>query len=229
MNSPNILLVNGNTTRSVTEKLLDHARSSFPGVTFEARTPDFGPAYVSTPADVAWSAHAVTETIASAVAEAGREPDACVIACFGEPGLAAARHRWRFPIVGMAEASVLTALQLAGRRYVIATAGRHWPAMLHDLLRLYALEQSCAGIVEVVGEPLILAGDPGDAVAAVQAAVDEAITRHQPSAIILGGASLVGLARALDTPVPVIDCLDAAVGQAIGLAAMRQIADRVAA
>lgn len=223
MHGPNILLVNGNTSAGVTGKLLNHAGKAFPRVAFQARTPVFGPPYVSTPADVAWSAHAVVDTIESAIAEHGHEPDACVIACFGEPGLAAARYRWTFPVVGMAEASVLTALQLAGRRYAIVTAGRHWPAMLRDLLRLYALDQGCAGIVEVKGEPLALAGDPAAATAAVQAAIDQAAALHDPASIILGGASVVGLARQLRAPVPLIDCLEAAVGQAIGLAAMRRV------
>lgn len=222
MHGPNILLVNGNTSAGVTEKLLNHADKAFPQVAFQARTPAFGPPYVSTPADVAWSAHAVVDTIEKAVGETGREPDACVIACFGEPGLAAARHRWRFPVVGMAEASVLTALQLAGRRYAIVTAGRHWPAMLRDLLRLYTLDRGCAGIVEVKGEPLTLAGDPAAAIAAVQAAIDQAVALHDPASIILGGASVVGLAQKLRAPVPLIDCLEAAIGQAIGLAAMQR-------
>ena len=222
MSEPNILLVNGNTSVGVTKKLLNHACKTFPQVAFRARTPDFGPPYVSTPADVAWSAQAVIGTIESAIAENGREPDACVIACFGEPGLAAARHRWTFPIVGMAEASVLTALQLAGRRYAIVTAGRYWPAMLRDLLRLYALDQGCAGIVEVKGEPLALAGDPAAAIAAVQAAIDQAVALQDPASIILGGASVVGLAQKLRAPVPLIDCLEAAIGQAIGLAAIRR-------
>jgi Asp/Glu/hydantoin racemase len=36
--------------------------------------------------------------------KAGDQFDACLIACFGEPGIAAAREVLPFPVVGIAEA-----------------------------------------------------------------------------------------------------------------------------
>ena len=50
------------------------------------------------------------------------EPDGCIIACFGEPGLREARRRFDFPIVGMAEASMLTAMQLGGDFAILTLA-----------------------------------------------------------------------------------------------------------
>ena len=45
--------------------------------------------------------------------------------------------------------------------------------------------------------------------------------QFQPDVLILGGVSLVGPAAELrQAPVSVIDCFDAAVGQALALAAM---------
>ena len=45
--------------------------------------------------------------------------DAAIIAAFGDPGLAAARELFDFPVVGMAEAAILTAVQLGGRFAIV--------------------------------------------------------------------------------------------------------------
>ena len=86
---PRILLVNGNSSPSVTDRLAGLARAAAPQMEFRAYTPEGGPAYVSTPADVELATGRVVETIAAAAAE--DEPDACLIACFGEPGMIEAR------------------------------------------------------------------------------------------------------------------------------------------
>lgn len=190
----------------------------FPDIAVRSATPRTSPPYVSTPADVAVAGPAILAAIAEDIAAHGR-PDACIIGCFGEPGLAAVRHSWDFPIVGMAEASIVSAMQMGGRHIAIVTAGRHWPRMLRDLLRAYGLERLCAGIVEVYGEPLTFAGDPARAVVSVQSAIDDAMRRFDPDCIVVGGASLVGLSGRLTAPVRIFDCLDAAATQALALAA----------
>ena len=48
------------------------------------------------------------------------EFDAAIIAAFGDPGLRGASELFDFPIVGMAEAAMLTAWIL-GRRFAIVT------------------------------------------------------------------------------------------------------------
>ena len=87
------------------------------------------------------------------------EPDGCIIACFGEPGLLEARQRFDFPIIGMAEASMLTAMQLGGN-FAILTLGEHWPAMLRDLVKLYGVQDRCIGIERIDGTPFELMADP---------------------------------------------------------------------
>jgi allantoin racemase len=215
---PRILLVNGNSSQSVTDRLVGLAREAAPQFDFQAHTPAGGPAYVSTPADVALAAGKVVETIASAADDGA--PDACLIACFGEPGLLAARRRFAFPVVGMAEASMLTAMQLGGK-FAILTLGEHWPAMLSDLVKLYGVLDRCAGIRRVAGTPFELMADPGRAAKLVAVAARDC----GAETVIIGGAALTGLAASIG-PLPgirLIDCLQASIAQVAALAEYRRM------
>lgn len=209
---PRVLLVNGNSSPSVTDRLSSLATLAAPQLEFIALTPEGGPAYVSTPADVALATRTVVETIA--VSGADQQPDGCIIGCFGEPGLLEARRRFGFPIVGMAEASMLTAMQLGGD-FAILTLGEHWPTMLGDLVRIYGVQDRCVGIHRIEGSPLELLEDPQRARMAIAAQA----SRCGAANVIVGGAALTGLTAAL-TPAPgvrLIDCLQASIAQMVAL------------
>jgi allantoin racemase len=219
---PRILLINGNSSQSVTDRLATLARAAAPQLEFRACTPQGGPTYVSTPADVALATGKIVETIASAARE--EEPDACFIACFGEPGLLEARARFDFPIVGMAEASMLTAMQL-GENFAILTLGDHWPAMLRDLVKLYGVQDRCTGIERIEGTPFDLMADPQGAAESVTAAAKKC----EAPIVIVGGAALTGLASAIG-PVEgdrLVDCLQASIAQVVALTAYRRMIYRI--
>jgi Asp/Glu/hydantoin racemase len=212
------LLVNGNSSRSVTDRLADLARLAAPGIEFIALTPQGGPAYVSTPADVALATGTIIETIRLAAQDI--RPDGCIIACFGEPGLLEARLEFDFPVVGMAEASMLTAMQLGGD-FAILTLGEHWPAMLRDLMRLYGVQDRCKGIWRVEGTPLELLADPRGAARLVAAA---AAGCGAPN-VIVGGAALAGLTSAIGpmSHPRLVDCLHASIAQVVALMEFRRM------
>jgi allantoin racemase len=216
---PRILLVNGNSSESVTERLFGLAASAAPELEFLPFTPQGGPAYVSTPEDVALASRTVVETIALAARD--DQPDACLIACFGEPGLFEARRRFGFPIVGMAEASMLTAMQL-GERFAILTLGEHWPAMLRELVKQYGVQDRCVGIERIEGTPFELLADPAGAAQSVT----RAAKKCGAPIVIIGGAALTGLASAIGTldGVTLIDCLQASIAQAVALTLYRRMA-----
>ena len=70
------------------------------------------------------------------VAAHGRElprPDAYLIACFGDPGLDAARELTARPVVGIGEAAFQAACLIAGRFAIITTLRRGIPA-LEDMI-----------------------------------------------------------------------------------------------
>jgi Asp/Glu/hydantoin racemase len=214
-----ILLVNGNSSQSVTDRLVGLAAAAAPQLEFRPLTPKGGPPYVSTPADYAMATDKVVETITLAARE--DEPDGCIIACFGEPGLLEARRRFHFPIVGMAEASMLTAMQLGGK-FAMVTLGEHWPAMLHDLVKVYGVQDRCIGIEIIEGTPFELMANPQHAAESVIATA----TNCGAQTVIIGGAALTGLASAIG-PLPgiqLIDCLQASIAQVVALTAYRRMA-----
>jgi allantoin racemase len=211
---PRILLVNGNSSQSVTDRLGGLAMAAAPQLEFRPCTPQGGPAYVSTPEDVAFAARKVVETIA--LSTLNDEPDGCIIACFGEPGLLEARRRFAFPIVGMAEASMLTAMQL-GENFAILTLGEHWPTMLRDLVKLYGVQDRCVGIERIEGTPFELIADPRGAAKSVTAAAKKC----GAPIVIIGGAALTGLASDIGPleGVRLVDCLQASIAQVVALTA----------
>ena len=220
--SSRILLVNGNASQIVTDRLAGLARRFAPHVTFLPVTPAFGPPYVSTPVEVAISAHAVITAIDRAVEELGGAVDGCIIACFGEPGLAAARHQFKFPVVGMAEAAILTALQHNGT-FGIVTLGEFWPEMLRDLVRQYGVADRFAGVVRVPGAPLDLLADPDGAASAVTVAARALAEQTGAQTIIVGGAALTGLKLSMEFRPRLIDCLAAAIAQVLALVCYREM------
>jgi Asp/Glu/hydantoin racemase len=214
-----LLLVNGNASAAITAELHGYARRWFPGADTTSVTPPFGPPYVSTPGDYAVAGHAVAQAFSAAMDEHGpRRFDAGLVACFGEPGIAAARHGASMPVAGMAEASVLSAMQL-GERFAIVTIGAFWPGMLRNLLRQYGLHARCSGIVAVDAPP---PEDPTGLAAQVALAVGRIADRKSADVVILGGARLAGMADDLRprSPLPLVCSLRAGIAQALALASI---------
>src|SRR6478735_11931483 len=75
-----------------------------------------GVPYIATRAEAAVGAVAALEMLA----ERRGEIDAAIVAAFGDPGLGGARELFDFPVVGMAEAAMLTACML-GRSFAIVS------------------------------------------------------------------------------------------------------------
>lgn len=215
---PRILLINGNSSPSVTERLVTLARAAAPQLEFLPHTTDHGPVYISTPSDVALASEKIPEAIAFAIRH--EEPDGCIIACFGEPGLLEARKRFNFPIVGMAEASMLTAMQLGGT-FAILTLGEHWPQMLHNLTKVYGVQDRCSGIELIEGTPKELMSNPKRAAELVAAAAKKCGV----PIVIVGGAALAGLASTIGPlrGLLLVDCLHASIAQILGLTAYRHM------
>ncbi|MDJ1157338.1 aspartate/glutamate racemase family protein [Chelatococcus sp. SYSU_G07232] len=220
-----LLLINGNTDAALTRRLVERARALLPhDREVVGATALYGADYIDTRADAVVAAHAIVETI---TAELRQRPaahfDACLIACFGEPGIGAARELFPLPIIGMAEASILSALQL-GERFAIVTAGARWPGMLRELMRQQRLEERCCAVLALDGRAPHLATRPHEARDAIGTAVVEAVEVHRAEVVIIGGAALAGFAQDLQPrcDVPLVCSFAAALAQAEALAALRR-------
>ncbi|MBW2124069.1 MAG: aspartate/glutamate racemase family protein, partial [Deltaproteobacteria bacterium] len=107
-----ILIVNPNTTSEMTASIGEAARRyARPDTEIVALNPDRGPVSIEGYFDEVVAAEATVELLA----EHGGRFDAYVISCFGDPGLFAAREILDAPVIGIAEAAMLTACMLGYR------------------------------------------------------------------------------------------------------------------
>jgi allantoin racemase len=212
-----ILVVNSNTTQSVTDRIAAAARgAASPGTEIEAVSAPFGLPLIVTRAD--WLV-AGPATLAALAARRGY--DAAVIACFGDPGLDAAKELLEVPVLGISEAAFHAASML-GRRFGVVSFTAALRPMFEECLAHHGLAARCAGFR--MGPPF--AGDPGR-VAEERADLLVDLCRQSAEedgaeAIILAGGPLAGLAPVIAprVPVPLVDGTAAAVRLAEALAGL---------
>jgi Asp/Glu/hydantoin racemase len=214
-----LLLINPNTTASITKRMEELARALVPtGTQVTAVTGRFGARYVASRATYAIAGHAALD----AYAEHGATADAVVLACFGDPALLALKELAYQPVVGMAEASCLRAAALGGR-FAIVTGGERWGPMLREFVAGIGLADRLASVATVAPTGAAIAADPESALDLLAEACRLCAVRDGADSVILAGAGLAGLtARIRDrVPVPLIDSLEASVRLAVELAAVR--------
>jgi Asp/Glu/hydantoin racemase len=213
------LLVNPNTTAAVTETILERAREAAgPGTELRAVTASFGAPYVMTREENRTAAQA---TLAALAAHAGAY-DGAVIAAFSDPGLAEARARLPVPVVGIAEAAMLTACMLGSRFSVLAIAPRLVP-VFREQAEAYGLGARLASVraLDWPAEDVIRRPDAvADALATLGQA---AVTKDDARVLILGGAPLARLHQRLADrfDVPLLEGLGCAVRQVELLVSLR--------
>jgi allantoin racemase len=203
-----IRVINPNTTASMTTLIEANARAvAGPGVVVEAVTPAMGPASIESHYD---EALAVPGLLAEIIAGERDGADGYVVACFGDPGLDAAREVATGPVVGIAEAAMHAAM-LVGRGFsVVTTLGRTAGRAL-DLAGRYAPAGACRGVHACEIPVLELESDPS-VLPRVTALAREALERDGSDVIVLGCAGMAGFCHdvSAELGVPVVDGVTAA-------------------
>lgn len=202
-----IKVINPNTSRAMTETIGRCARAvAAPSTVVDAVSPAMGPASVESHYD---EALAVPGVLAEVAAGEGEGADGYVIACFGDPGLDAARELAAGPVVGVAEAAMHAAV-LVGRGFSVVTtlartAGRAW-----DLARRYGFAGACRG-VHACDVPVLELDDPG-ARKEVIALCAAAVERDGSDVVVLGCAGMAPFRAEVSREVgaPVVDGVAAA-------------------
>lgn len=214
-----VLYVNPNTSVAITDRIVETAREfAAAGTEVFGITAHSGVPYVSSRAE-ALIAGTVTLEILS---EHQDDFDAAVIAAFGDPGLGGARELFSIPVVGLAEAGLLTACML-GRKFALVTFARQLVAMHEECVVWHGLRDRCAGLLCL-----------DDAFASLETVRDEkeelliglaekAVRDHNADVIVLAGSPLAGLAQrvAHRISVPVVDCVAASIKMAEVMAFLR--------
>ncbi|MCI1748673.1 MAG: aspartate/glutamate racemase family protein [Acidipropionibacterium sp.] len=203
-----IRVINPNTSASMTATIASSAEAAAaPDTVIEAVTPTMGPVSIEGHYDEALAVPGVLTEVARGVAEGA---DGFVLACFGDPGMDAAREiAAGRPVIGIAQAAMYVAA-LSARGFAVVTtlsrtAGRAW-----DLARAYGLGDRCKEVLAC--EVPVLAVDTAEDMVADLAR--EALTHDGVEAIVLGCAGMAEMAARVtaETGAPVIDGVGAGVG-----------------
>ena len=214
-----ILLANPNTSQSVTDRIAQIARqTAAPGTQILAVTASSGVPYIASRAEAAVAGRTTLELMA----EHAPGCDAAIVAAFGDPGLGGARELLSIPVVGLAEASMLSACML-GRRFSIVTFSQSLEAWYRECVEYHGLMSRFASIRCAEGGFSDIATVSLEKESALLALCDRVISEDGADVIILGGAPLAGMAASVGqrVAVPLIDGVAAAVAQAQSLASLR--------
>ncbi|HVX80621.1 MAG TPA: aspartate/glutamate racemase family protein [Devosiaceae bacterium] len=213
-----LLVVNPNTTASMTQKIGAAARAvAAPGTEIIAVNPASGPPSIEGYYDEVFA-------IPGMIGEMQRAGpvDGTIIACFDDTGLDAARSFSAAPVIGIGEAGFHLASLIAGKFSVVTTLSRSIPAIEHNLTR-YGLASRCAGVRASDVAVLELERPGSPARAKISREIDRAIHEDHAEAIVLGCAGMADLAAELSREhgLPVIDGVTAAVKLAESLSVLR--------
>ena len=214
-----ILLANPNTSRSVTDRIAAVARqAAAPGTEILAVTATSGVPYVASRADAAIAGGTTLELMA----EHALGCDAAIVAAFGDPGLGGARELLAIPVIGLAEAAMLSACML-GRRFAIVTFSQSLEAWYRECVEYHGLMARFAGIRCAEGGFQDIAAVSQEKEALLLTLCDRTIREDGADVIILGGAPLAGMAAGVweRVAVPLVDGVVAAVGQAQALVSLQ--------
>jgi allantoin racemase len=204
-----IHVINPNSTVAMTRTIADAARAAAtPGTDIDAETGSGTPPSIEGYRD---EAMAVPAMLAAILAAQARGADAHVIACFDDPGLAAAREVATGPVIGICQAAVQVAMTIATRFSVITTLPRSIP-VIEDLVSAYGAAHRCRKVRAVDMPVLALEADPASARTRLLAETRLAMDEDRAEAIVLGCAGMTDLCDWLSQTagIPIIDGVTAA-------------------
>ncbi|WP_018155749.1 aspartate/glutamate racemase family protein [Demetria terragena] len=210
-----ILVVNVNTTESMTEAIANSARSiAASGTEIVGLTPRFGAESCEGNLESYLAAVGVMDVVTRYA-----EPyDAVIQAGYGEHGREGLQEILEVPVVDITEAAASTALYLGYRFSVVTTLDRTVP-LIEDRLKLAGLDSRCASVRASGLGVLELEAEPDRAVHAIVEQSQRAVEDDYAEVICLGCGGMAGLEAAVSaaTSVPVVDGVRAAVVIAEGL------------
>ena len=209
-----ILVVNPNTTKSMTDKIATAAkRAASVGTEIIAVTSQYGPASIQGYLDEAMSLKGMLDAIQEAP-----EHDAVVIACFDDTGLDAARCLSDKPVVGIGEAAYRMAAMISNKFSVVTTLARSVPALEHNLRR-YGMWHHCVRVRSSEVAVLDLERENPQAKIKIETEIALAIKDDRAEAIVLGCAGMTDLVHDLSIRfgLPVLDGVACAVALCEGM------------
>lgn len=199
-----IKVINPNTTWEMTKGIEHAARTAARSDTeILAVSPAMGPVSIESYYDELLAVPGVLQEVKKGEQEG---VDAYVIACYGDPGLQAARELTDAPVIGIAEASMYMASMLAAR-FSIVTVLPRIKTMLEELVSNYGMSHR---VVNIRTTPLCVLDFERDPEMGMRMLAEEgkrALEEDRAEAILLGCAGMADFADDLERElqIPVID------------------------
>lgn len=204
-----IKVINGNTFEPMTKGIDESAQAArFSETEVVTTQPKTGPESIESYYDEYLAIPGILEEVILS----GDEFDAFVIACWGDPGVEAARELTTKPVIGIAEASMYVANMVAARWGVVTTQHRALD-MIEKTIYKAGFSHRCVSI-RTTGIPVIETETARQAtIAALEAVGRLAILEDKAEALCLGCAGMSRLDVELEQRlgIPVIDAVAAAV------------------
>ncbi len=214
-----IRVINPNTTAAMTEKIGEAARKvAHPDTVIIATNPRNGPVSIECHFDEAVSAVGVADEVRAGEQEG---TDAYIVACFGDPGLFAARELTRAPVIGIAEAAFHLAT-LISTRFSIVTTLRRTGIIAEHLLQTYGFSHHCRRIRAADIPVLDLEDDAAPALSKIIEECLQAKEHDDIGAIVLGCGGMADLTAEIqrNVGVPIVEGVTAAVKLAESLVSL---------
>lgn len=198
-----IIIINPNSTRSMTDAMVETAQRAAPDLTFEGWTSQNAPPAIQGRED----GLAATPMLLELAEKAARDGvGGIVIGCFDDTALAEAARQKPCPVIGIGQAAYY-ACALRQRRFsVVTTLSVSVPVIEANIQHLGLAGH--LGRVRASGVPVLdLDTAPSSAEALVMRETRAAVQADGIDAVILGCAGMVHLIDAVgaSVPVPVVD------------------------
>jgi allantoin racemase len=213
-----VLVANPNSTAAITDACAALARAAAaPGTEIVPWTNREGPLII----DSLYSDYLAGAALAKGLAALEPQPDAIVLAGFGNYGTGAVKEALGIPVVSMAEAAMAFATPLCHRFAIITTSARIVP-YTEDVVQLFGFAGRCAAVRAVNLPPVGMAEPPADEIVTNLAAkVSAACDSTGADLVILGGSRLSPYAAALRQRTAIVIVEPVACGVAMGEALVR--------
>lgn len=207
-----IKIINPNTSQDMTDGVQQVAlKAAAPGTEVWSVSPRTGPDYLGGYLDQAVAVPGLLEEIVKGDLEEGA--DAFVIACFGDPGLNAARQVTAKPVIGIAQSAMSLMHMLAHNFTFFFPGDPEEDPYVYEQLYRYGFERFYRG-THCVGIPILeLEKDYDRTLKALVKHGKQAIEEEGSEGLILGCAGLAIFGDDLRDllPVPVLDGVSTAV------------------
>ena len=186
-----IIVINPNSTVSMTEAMLDQARRSVPDLLFEGWTSHDGPPAIQGAED----GNAATRPLLKLVSMASEaKADGIIIGCFDDTALTAAAELSDCPVIGIGQASYHYAALRNWRFSVVTTLSVSVPVIEANLGRL-GLGGFASKVRASEVPVLALEDDPECAALAIKEEALRAQQEDNIAAVILGCAGMVQVVK----------------------------------